>query len=707
MTSIATVTDVPLNPQAHRRALLRAQPRRVLASAFLVASLAAAPACAFEDEPAEDLASQQQAGLVAGLQAAAAGATILAQALNIFGGDDDPAPSVIAEESIQEIAAQVGETVTGLLQELQDAEAHGRIDIATIHWNAAAIYWQDPATYSPPDFNVLAGKAEDLIVVSKTLTAFDNPQIPTYLSSAPSYQLVSALKLGLFEQAVTLAEAAGSSSSYIPSWKSTVRQQADFDAQRLSEFEPAFDSFAEALFTPVAIQSGWNHVGVFWGPYGVYYWTDADWAPVWLYLTTLRSQQVEMWKRVNRTAYLSPFFHHNVTEVCARRKAYTSDPNGRCGLKAGDHLASGQYLQSADKSHIAVQQASGDFVVYQGSDPANIQAYVWSTGFLHSGSSFATMQADGNFVVAKGTGPNDNQGTIWHTGTDGSAADLLYLGNDGGLYLLDANEKVLWCSTYCPEDRHPVVTSESLVWQHDNGQVVSWTMRGGQPIGSANVGTPVPGDWTLHGLGDVDGNGIDDIIWRHANGQVAYWSMVGGQPGVFVDVGAPVGADWTLVGIGNVDGEINGVRTDDIIWRHSSGQVHYWSMANGQPAGGFNIHIPIGNEFAISGVGDMNNDGTDDILWRYVANGHLSYWIMNSGQMMGFQDIGPAAVDGALSTRDIGDVSGDGIDDIIWRHNDGRALYWGLANPATGTPHVDISAPVGHDWTLVGVGRIH
>jgi hypothetical protein len=33
--------------------------------------------------------------------------------------------------------------------------------------------------------------------------------------------------------------------------------------------------------------------------------------------------------------------------------------------------------------------------------------------------------------------------------------------------------------------------------------------------------------------------------------------------------------------------------TDDIVWQHSSGQVHYWPMQNGHRTGGINIHTPV------------------------------------------------------------------------------------------------------------------
>src|ERR1700704_5357023 len=46
--------------------------------------------------------------------------------------------------------------------------------------------------------------------------------------------------------------------------------------------------------------------------------------------------------------------------------------------------------------------------------------------------------------------------------------------------------------------------------------------------------------------------------------------------------------------------------TADIIWQHSSGQVHYWPMQGGQRTGGINIFTPVGSDWTLRGVGDVD-----------------------------------------------------------------------------------------------------
>jgi hypothetical protein len=57
----------------------------------------------------------------------------------------------------------------------------------------------------------------------------------------------------------------------------------------------------------------------------------------------------------------------------------------------------------------------------------------------------------------------------------------------------------------------------------------------------------VPGNWSIVGSGDYNGDGVSDVVWHDAGGNVAIWEMNGtailNQSTSFV---ANVGGNWSI-----------------------------------------------------------------------------------------------------------------------------------------------------------------
>jgi FG-GAP-like repeat len=83
----------------------------------------------------------------------------------------------------------------------------------------------------------------------------------------------------------------------------------------------------------------------------------------------------------------------------------------------------------------------------------------------------------------------------------------------------------------------------------------------------------VPGQWSIKGTGDFNGDGKTDILWQDTSGNVAIWQMNGtailNQNSSFV---ANVPGLWSI----QLTGDFNGDGRSDILWRDISGNALIW-----------------------------------------------------------------------------------------------------------------------------------
>jgi hypothetical protein len=151
----------------------------------------------------------------------------------------------------------------------------------------------------------------------------------------------------------------------------------------------------------------------------------------------------------------------------------------------------------------------------------------------------------------------------------------------------------------------------------------------------------------VQGVGDFDGDARSDILWRNTNGQVAIWFMSGGTR---VGEANPGGQDpslfWKVQAIGDFDGNLR----SDILWRDESGQLAIWfGGEQGFDSPSYNnAHGPGDLAWQVQGVGDFDHDRRDDIVWRHT-NGQVGIWLMHGAHFVG--DLYPRQVDSGWAIK--------------------------------------------------------
>jgi hypothetical protein len=225
----------------------------------------------------------------------------------------------------------------------------------------------------------------------------------------------------------------------------------------------------------------------------------------------------------------------------------------------------------------------------------------------------------------------------------------------------------------------------------------------------------------LHCLGDVDGDGIDEIGVARDGGDNARYFVLDYNPitGDFVDLlNNQGGRDWgdsrgaTSIAFGDVDGD----GTDEIgVARNGGDNARYFVLDYNPITGDFVdlLNNQGGRDWGDSrgatsiAFGDVDGDGTDEIGVARNGGDNARYFVLDYNPItgdfvdllnnQGGRDWGDSR--GATSIA-FGDVDGNGTDEIgVARNGGDNARYFVLDyNPSTGAAVDLLNNQGGRDW---------
>jgi hypothetical protein len=208
------------------------------------------------------------------------------------------------------------------------------------------------------------------------------------------------------------------------------------------------------------------------------------------------------------------------------------------------------------------------------------------------------------------------------------------------------------------------------------------------------------------------------VDWQNGSGgALASWSLSGAQVTSSSaityqgNVAAP-DASWHVAGLG----DFNGDGASDFLWRNQNGTLVDWTM-NGSQITSSQV-VTLGgspttpdSSWNIAGIGDFSGDGKADILWRNT-DGSLIDWTMNGSQVTASQQVtlggSAASPDASWSIAGIGDFDGDGKADLLWRNADGSLVEWAMdGSQITSSQTVTLQGTAvmpDAGWSVDGIG---
>jgi hypothetical protein len=171
--------------------------------------------------------------------------------------------------------------------------------------------------------------------------------------------------------------------------------------------------------------------------------------------------------------------------------------------------------------------------------------------------------------------------------------------------------------------------SEDLLFQHENGDLAVWYLKGLSQSGGEWLNPLNPGDklWRAVASVDLDRDGSIDVLFQHSDGTLAVWFMNGTRlrSASLVQPSQP-GGDWRLVGTD----DFNSDAKNDLLFQKGDGSLAVWYM-DGIRMTSASLLTPSSpgiRDWRVASVADRNGDGHPDLLFQNEASGSLAIWHM-------------------------------------------------------------------------------
>jgi len=180
------------------------------------------------------------------------------------------------------------------------------------------------------------------------------------------------------------------------------------------------------------------------------------------------------------------------------------------------------------------------------------------------------------------------------------------------------------------------------------------------------------GRWGGHnivtGLGDVTGDGVNDIMARGARSKIT--SIFPGKDSGGIGPALSRFGDFRDVSFLSVIGDVTGDGVDDLVGRGGGGNLVVFPHNNGGAAT-VDTGVTVNDANAVLNVGDWNSDGFGDVMTRSARNGRLYLYTGDGRGRLGSPQVAASGFGPVRLLAAVGDVTGDGDPDLMGQPSGG------------------------------------
>jgi hypothetical protein len=324
----------------------------------------------------------------------------------------------------------------------------------------------------------------------------------------------------------------------------------------------------------------------------------------------------------------------------------------------------------------------------RGNDPLNVAGVFYPSGFSGSWSGTIAPGASQSVTV-----------TFAPTITTSYSATITVNGN-----------QTFGSNAIAADGVGTIPAGAQIAWQNlANGSLDVWYVQGSNVKAQLPLSISQVADlnWRVVGSGDVNGDGMLDLVWRHEfDGWLAVWIMKGNAvvSTQLLSIERVADMNWTIRGVG----DINGDGRADLIWQHrTEGWLAAWFMSGSQVMSTtfLSINRVADTNWEIAGAGDTNGDGIAEIIWQHRTEGWLALWSLRGTQVIGTELLSIRQMtDPTWHIRGVGDCGDDGRADLLWQNDTGALGVWELNGTQVLSARLLSSGRSDLNWRMVGPG---